>query len=249
MAQQNCRWEVHVEGDHGDLSYLADHLVNGPLRVSINVLSGGFSLYSHLFDGLHTSEEVMDIATRMAAMLSGIVEITRGSRVRLRTGAVYRLNANGSRDTFVHVKAAFVAAATLGSATVTITDANGNVVSRPPPPPRVVRLTELAIQDAAVAKAMRLTQQEDAGTWVGLYRVFELIRADSGGARVLVARGWASKRLQERFARSCNSVAVAGDSARHGTESTEPPPDRMSRAEARAFIRYLVEAWLTLKGA
>ena len=88
MAQQNCRWEVHVEGDHGDLSYLADHLVNGPLRVSINVLSGGFSLYSHLFDGLHTSEEVMDIATRMAAMLSGIVEITRGSRVRLRTGAV-----------------------------------------------------------------------------------------------------------------------------------------------------------------
>jgi hypothetical protein len=41
-----------------------------------------------------------------------------------------------------------------------------------------------------------------------------------------------------------DSVTVAGDEARHGVESTEPPAEAMSLGEARSFIDGLLRRWL-----
>jgi hypothetical protein len=114
--------------------------------------------------------------------------------------------------------------------------------------PKAVRLVQLAHTDTAVAKVFGLLGNKDAFTWVGLYRVHEVIEHDVGGRKALIKLGWVSDQKLKRFTHSSNSVAVAGDQARHGKETTQPPKDPMSLSEAKTFINRLLDSWFTSKG-
>jgi hypothetical protein len=116
----------------------------------------------------------------------------------------------------------------------------------PSPPPQTVLLHRLGTRDAAVAKALRLLDAEDAKTWVGLYRLYEVIERDAGGEKGMRARGWSSPTLN-RFKHCANSVAVAGDGARPGREVKNPPKLRMSLADAEDCVRKLMNDWLAAK--
>jgi hypothetical protein len=74
--------------------------------------------------------------------------------------------------------------------------------------------------------------------------LYEVIESGGGGGNTIVARGWARKSQLRRFRHSANSVAVAGDEARHGVEATQPPAEAMSLGEARSFIDGLLRRWL-----
>jgi hypothetical protein len=67
----------------------------------------------------------------------------------------------------------------LGEVIVTITDADGKVVTQPSPPPTTLTIAQLAINDSAVAKAMRV-MASDGTSWVGLYRIHEVVEDDVG---------------------------------------------------------------------
>ncbi|MFZ1765098.1 MAG: hypothetical protein WAT68_00280 [Candidatus Nitrotoga sp.] len=136
----------------------------------------------------------------------------------------------------------------LGAVTAVVTDASGNVITRPSPPPRSAVLLQLAYTDQAVAKVLRLLSAADAMTWVGLYRLHEVIEADVGGQHKLEKSGWGSTDDFRRFKHSANSVQVGGDKSRHGKEPQVPPKNPMTLAEAEAYGKYIVQAWLTSKG-
>jgi hypothetical protein len=125
-------------------------------------------------------------------------------------------------------------------------DIEGNLVLNPEPPPSR-KIVSVGIADEAVGKALSLLSKPDALTWVGLYRIHEMVESDIGGGRKLARMGWASARQQERFTHSANSVAVAGDAARHGRELGMPPRNPMSLDEAIAYCKYLVQAWIDSK--
>jgi len=194
-----------------------------------------------------TAEEVLAVADQEFAVLSGVLKLARDSHEPLRSGAVYRQNPAGGRHVFVRVSAGQMRLEA-GEVTVTVTDSKGNVITRPTPPPRTVRLAQLAASDVAVKKAMRLHAEDDAVCWVGLYRIYEVIEADAGGEAALGESGWTSGNDQKRFKHSANSVTVAGDDARHGKETQKPPKRPMSLQEAVAYVRHLMEAWLASKG-
>src|SRR6266545_1349610 len=81
----------------------------------------------------------------------------------------------------------------MGAVTAVVTDAAGNVITQPaPPPPRSAVLLQLATGDAAIAKVLRLLSAPDAMTWVGLYRIHEVIEVDLGGQHKLEKQGWGS---------------------------------------------------------
>ena len=137
----------------------------------------------------------------------------------------------------------------LGEVTVTVIDAQGNVVIKAPPQPRTIALAMLARSDSAVAKALRLLSAADSNSWVGLYRIYEVVEADVGGESALKTCGWGSPADLKRFKHSANSVSVGGDAARHGKELTSPPNNPMSLEEAGSYVTYIVSAWLGSKGA
>jgi hypothetical protein len=241
-------WKVQVQGWASDLEHLARHFTSTPFRVSKDERDGGFVFESDSFGACQTSEEVLKHANEELCVLSGVLKMTRDSPEPLRAGAVYRRNASG-RDIFLHIQETLHIRAEIGEATVTGTDAEGNVITRPSPPARTVAFAQLAAVDASVSKAMRLLAEPDHKSWVGMYRIHDVIEADVGSEHELKKRGWGSGQDLKRFKHSANSVTVAGDSARHGKEVEQPPKHPMSIDEAAAYLNYVLQSWLSSKGA
>ena len=238
-----------MQGWTSDLEHLARHFASTPFRVSKDELDGGFCYESDSFAVCQTSEEVLKLANDELSVLSGVLKMMRDSPEPLRTGAVYRRNATGGRGVYLHVQETLQVRAEFGEVTVTVTDADGNVITRPVPPPRTLTIAQLAATDTSVAKAMRLLAAPDHKSWVGMYRIHEVIEADVGSENALKKRGWGSTQDLKRFKHSANSVTVAGDSARHGKEVEQPPKHPMSVDEAAAYLNYVLQSWLSSKGA
>jgi hypothetical protein len=249
MTQIPSLWQVQVQGWNSDPEHLARHSASTPFLVSKDGRDGCFLYESDSFATCQTSEEVLELADDELLVLSGVLKRMRDSPQPLRTGAVYRRNAAGGRDVFVHIHEGIQVRAEVGEVTVTVTDADGNVINRPAPLPRTVTVAQLAASDILVAKVMRLLAAPDYKSWVGMYRMHEVIEADVGSENALKKRGWGSTQDLKRFKHSANSVTVAGDSARHGKEVQQPPKHPMSVDEAAAYLNYVLQSWLSSKGA
>jgi hypothetical protein len=249
MNQSLDLWQVQVQGWTSDLEHLARHFVSTTFRVSKDERDGGFLYASDSFASCRTATEVLKVANDELSVLSGVLKLTRDSPEPLRTGAVYRRNASGGRDVFVHVQETLQVRAEVGEVTVKVTDAEGNVITGPAPTPRTLAIAQLAASDPSVSKAMRLLAAPGHKSWVGMYRIHEVIEADVGSEHALRRCGWGSAQDLKRFKHSANSVAVAGDSARHGKEIRQSPKHPMSIDEAAAYLNYVLQAWLSSKGA
>lgn len=241
-------WQVQVQGGCQDLEYLARYFVALPRVFHIDEAGPGFVYESDAFASCTTFEEVLESANREFSVFSGVLKLARGSSEPLRSGGVYRRNATGGRDVFLHVHD-LTHTHKLDEVALTVMDANGNAVVTKTLPPRTVVLANLAFSNGSVAKALRLNAQPDSRSWVGLYRLYELIEADVAGQAFLTRRGWSTVRSIKRFKRSANSVAVAGDAARHGKETGTSPRQPMTLVEAEAYVAYIMEAWLAYKSA
>jgi len=249
MNRSPVLWQVQVQGWTSDLEHLGCHFASTSFRVSKDERVDGFLYESDSFAACQTSEDVLKLANDELSVLSGVLKMVRDSPEPLRTGGVYRRNAAGGRDVFLQIQETLHARAEFGEVTVTVTDADGNVITRPAPLPRTVTIALLAATDTAVAKAMRLLAAPDHKSWVGMYRLHEVIEADVGSENALKKRGWGSAQDLKRFKHSANSVTVAGDSARHGKEVEQPPKHPMSVDEAAAYLNYVLQLWLSSKGA
>jgi hypothetical protein len=237
-------WEIQLQGNGNDLAYLAEHLTSSPTVVRRAADEEGFVLQSDKFDECGTSAEVAAVAAEVAAALSGILKWDRNSEEPLRVGAVVETRPDGIRNRTMHPETGRVEIKGIPAGLIQ-RDADGAVI--PAPPPRFVAVVRLTHSDAAMEKVMRLWSR-DSTSWVGLYRVFEVIRADVGGERGIVRAGWASGARIDSFGHSANSVGVAGDEARHGVERGAPPARPMTIEEARTFVHDLLDNWLGSKG-
>lgn len=242
-------WQVQLEGNSHDLEFLAKNFVTGSRKVLRDGESPSYLYESDSFHQCCTSEEVEQLAEEELAVLSGILKLEREARHRLRYGAIYRPNANGGRDVFVRIRESVRVRAQVGALTAFVNDAEGNVITQTAPPPRSAVLLRLAAADAAVAKVLRLLSASDVMSWVGLYRIFEVIEADVGGQHKIEKQGWGSSNDLKRFKHSANSVQVGGDTSRHGKEPQVPPKNPMTLPEAEGYMRHILQTWLVSKGA
>lgn len=242
-------WEVAIQGHPTDLAYLARRFKASPVVVVKRDDADGYALRLDEFENCPDSVSVLAAAERQLVLLTGALMLERHAVDPLTAGAVYRKHPGGGKDVFVFVRDTLRVRMEMGDPVVTVTDADGRVVPQPVAEPRSVRVMRLCTTDAAVEKAMRLVAATDVRSWVGLYRLYEVIEADVGGENALVQRGWSSSRGASRFKHSANSVEVAGDGARHGKEPTDPPAKPMTLDEADLFVRDLLAKWLASKGA
>ena len=193
-------WQVQLVGDPRDLEFLSQTF---PRRFVRDSQSPGYLYESGSFQLCARAEEVEQIAETELATLSGILKLERDARDALRCGAVYRSNQTGGRDIFVGIRESGHARAEVGAVVTAVSDSAGNVLASPSPsPPRAEVLLTLSAVDTAVAKSLRLLGTPDVMTWVGLYRLHEVIEADVGGQRTLEKMGWGSAEDLRRFKHS-----------------------------------------------
>lgn len=248
MTNEEMNWEVSVQGRDGDLQYLARHFTSPPTVVAQSDSGPVYVLRLDAFNACKDSTEVLKCAERQLVILSGILKLEKSSADTVRAGAVFRRR-NGGRDVFVHIRDTWRITMDMGEPVVTVRDAEGNVVSKPEVPAPAVRIAALCGVDPNVEKVMRLVAATDAKSWVGLYRIYEVVESDVGGQALLAQKSWGSTGDRERFKHSANSVTVAGDEARHGKEHRLPPKNPMTLEEAGVYVEQLVRRWLEAKGA
>jgi hypothetical protein len=247
MSTPDWRWEVQIRGLLPDLEHLATHFTSINSKVFRDERDGSYFYYSRAFKACDTSEKVFALANDDIAVLSGVLRFVRGSPEPLLTGAVHKHHADGKRDQFLHMSELFQNRNEFFEALITTTDAQGNIVQPLPQPPRTVSIFKLTAQDTSVTKVMRLFAAPDAKTWVGLFRIYEVIEADAGGQHSLQKKDWGSNTDLNRFKHSANSIEVAGDAARHGKEDKLPPSNPMTIEEAFTYVNNLIQAWLASK--
>lgn len=247
MTEQDLpRWEVDLVGDESDLNHLVRHFTDGPCRIWRDEKTGQVLMRVDGFPADAVAREVQESARVTVQQLSGVLKALRSSKTPVQVGGVMQRQANGTRNVFVFVESIAMATCFM-EAEVFVRDANGNLVERPSPPPRTLMLAKIMATNTAVAKAMRLNVASDAGTWGALYRLYEVIEDDVRGEPEMVRRGWTSRRQRSRFRSSSCSPDVAGDDARHGVSTMEPPSNPMTLDEARTFVEGILQSWLDEK--
>lgn len=243
-------WQVEAQGCESDLEHLARHLISTPFRILKNEHDGKFVYESDSFMECQTSEDVLKHADDELSILSGVLKSTHNpSSKPLYSGAVYQCGASG-KSIIIHGKVAELhLRAWMGEITSTDIDIEGNINTNLAPSLRMVTITKLSARDASVAKVMRLLAAQNHKTWVDMYRIHEVILNDIGGEKEMKKLDWGLGLLKDlkRFKHTANSVAAAGDSARHGKEIAQAPKHPMSIDEADAFLNNFLQAWLCWK--
>jgi hypothetical protein len=222
---------------------LADSMAGCP--TSIIREADKFTLRSQSFDALIEPRSVVEKAKDMLAMLSGTARLMLDGRTSMSVGGIYRVREDGGRD-YVLIPETGSLQLRGFAPTIIIRRGDGTKnISRPTD--GIALLLTLSTTDDAIAKALRLRNEDTLG-WVGLYRIYEVIESDIGRSAILV-NGWASDADIRLFKHSANSVKAAGDQARHGKETHAPPVKPFSLTEARTLVDTLLRAWLAHKAS
>lgn len=237
-------WMVQLDGDTSDLVSLAQALTG----TNINVSHDGqdYVLTSDRFAQTHDAAVIRQEAEDVVAMLNGASRLALGTTQSIRVGAVYWRREDGKRDIFVFPEPAAIRLRAF-SPTVKVAHPDGTVEAFHPADP-VKQWTTLALSNDAVANVFRIFS---AGTldWVNLYRIFEIVAKDVGGLDSIALNGWATTALMRQFKHTANSPGALGINARHGAETTQPPPKPMTISEARTLVTSIVHIWLRAKTA
>jgi hypothetical protein len=233
-------WKIRIAGNQHDI----EELKRSFSGVSISVTKGndGDYLEHEQFAACKTADEVLQISSKVLAILNGATRLALGGNSVITESGVLQEREDGTSQFYMHVSETINVR---DSFSITVMDSDGNVVEEIHPADEVPVWVSLGLKDEAVEKVFRLFGlQHD---WVGLYRIYEVIEHDAGGIDAIANNDWARKSSLKLFKHTANSPGAIGDDARHGKEASAPPPKPMLLSEGRALIETLVHYWLRAK--
>ncbi len=230
-------WEVQLTGDSADLEILAVGL--SALEFEVARSGADYVLRSSHFEAAVSADSIREQAEKLIRAISGAARLCLKTEVSLALGAVIRVEEDGRRDIFMFCETGHLRIRGI-PLTWSITRADGSSEMHRPTDPMAAWVAA-AVRDGAVAKALRLRNAAPL-EWVDLYRLFEVVEADAGAK--MHELDWISQAESKLFTRTANSVAAIGDKARHGKESTKPPPQPMALITACELVDRLLRRWL-----
>jgi len=233
-------WFVQLKGDDFALGELSKSLTSPELCIVQE--NEKFMLKSSDFNQLANADEVRTKAEETLCLVNGSARLALGARNPITVVHVFKIDDDGRRTNFVSVPDT---AHGRNSISKTIKGSNG-AVEEIHQADFIPGWINIAQNDANVAKVLRLLSKS-TNDWVNLYRVYEVVRDDVGGIPNIVNNGLTTNRQIERFSRTANSVGAVGDLARHGVETTDPPPNPMPFSEAESLINTIIHNWLQTK--
>jgi hypothetical protein len=234
-------WKVRIICDLRDLAEIQQSFSGGWISIE-RTKNHEYYLVSETFQECINDKQVSKIASKLIALLSGAYRLAMGRNFSINQSETVKVNPDGSESVYMHFGDILHGR---DSFLLSIIDSEGNVDEERKPTDEVSIWLEMGMKDQSVAKVLRLyTQPLD---WVGLYRIYEVIENDLGGLAALASVGWAKKNKIQLFKHTSNSPCAIGDDARHGKESSQPPPQPMKLHEAKNLVKNLISAWLKNK--
>lgn len=192
-------------------------------------------------------DEAILKAEQRVVLWCGVLRVERERPISLGLGAVTRIDPDGRSSLYVRPVGFADVETSVSEPVVTILDAAGNPVEQSPPLDLLHDAPLMGDHNPDVAKVLRLLGMCRVGDYTALFRVFEVIFEDVGGEARLIQNGWTSRTQIARFKHSCQHPLVAGDNARHGVQSNDPPSNPMHPAEADRYLLALARLWLKAK--
>ena len=230
------RWRVRVEGTPVALKELPRLL---PPTCSIVEWDGMSCLESPLFNTIHEAAEVMTAAAQFVEAANLVATLRVPGWHPVACDAVAELREDGMKHWAKFLSASIAVSASV-TASATVVRADG-ATEGPSDPPVFNAEAQLVMQSMPVRQALSFLQE---GSWVSLYKAYEIVRADMGGDQALCDLGWATGPMLSRFRHTCQSPAVLGPEARHGVEPAAPPARPLGYAEARNLVASLIAKWI-----
>lgn len=234
-------WAVRIIGDAFDLDQFIKSLNNPVARIELD-REGTYLLKSELFNGLLEHNEVSKKGNEILQLLKGTIRLSYGSDSSMRISGIYKIHDDGSIQGFLNFEERI---AIRESVTIKITDSDGNQKEINTSDILAERVY-LAMADEKVAQALRIFARE-GHSWVGLYKIMEVVGNDLGNQREIYKNGWATEKSLKRFTHTANSFNAAGDDARHAIDKTQSPSDPMTIGEGKALIEFILNNWLMYK--
>lgn len=233
-------WLVKLRGREDNIRELSDFL-NTPEAC---VVQDGqeFVLKSTDFKLLEDAGSVLERANEVVSRINGAASIATGMRRPIATEHIIRINDDGTRQIFAKFKDSIQVR---GWLSITIKREDGTIHEQHFVEP-IAEWLDIANHDEKVAKVLRLF-----GTgvlnWVNLYRIYEVMESDVNGIQNIAKKKWATLNGIKRFKHTANNPGATGDDARHGKQTTQPPPKPMILSEARSLIESIFHNWIRTK--
>ncbi len=231
------KWKVQVSGDLPVLEEAAMMFCMPGLTIARQ--GDSFYLSSDCFEGLEEVPQVEALASKLLARANALVGLVVGEHNPLKAACVIDTPEGCPPTTYL---SCCVDVVVFGRAT---TDPPDPVVDQLRDSGTAHALAAVASNDASVDDALRFWETKPR-TFGTLYKVYEVIRQDAGGA--MVKSGWATQAEVNRFRASANRPELSGDDARHARHSGPPPTLKpMTQDEAAELIARVLRHWLLSK--
>jgi len=226
-------WLVKLKGEELDLKAIEELLHSE--WVNVTKESDGYYLACMDFEGIAAVDEIRDRARDILRRASAAERVRCGSCLPLEIEDVFRVEQDGSRRPFSSSSFLDTFNVRVPHAPVKKGEASAFAL-----------WVKVAAVDARVDKALRILISRDTN-WVNLYHILDVAIGDAGSE--IRRQAWEAEGEIRRFKQTANSETTLGDEARHGRETTEPPPRPMSLGEADLLVRRILGKWLTWKSA
>ncbi|MBU0617889.1 MAG: hypothetical protein KKI02_09245 [Planctomycetes bacterium] len=234
-------WKVELDGDKADLAALAQSLDSKELAVTRE--GDTFFLESNQFGSKDDGDENYRKALDLLEKLNGALRLEFKSTEPLTVRAVHEPRKDGGYSVYVPGRAS-IRTTTSGTVSFAVRRTDGTVKTSHAADP-IRDWISIQKRDEAAAQVLGMLAKEN--DWRDLYWIFDKVRHDCGREQVIASRGWATKKAMKLFRQTVNSETAIGQEARHGAETTKPPPDPMSMRDARLLIHGIARQWLCWK--
>ena len=229
------KWIICLSGDEADLNELSKSLITEFLTV----YKKGNQYYLKSTQILSTDEykEVSEKIKELIDLINGATKLALGTRNTIAVSDIYILKDDGGRILF---GSAHLSASLRVRTSYQVIRADGTIETCNPAD-SVPNWLELSKKNELINKLIKLISH-DSDSWVGLYKIFEVIDKDSGIKSFSIV----SSENLKRFTQTANSYKAVGMEARHALDY-EPPKKPMNITEARSLIYLVVNEWFRQK--
>jgi len=238
------KWQVQITGHPYDL----EDVYKNQSSASWSVVKDKdhFFMESVLFNDQEEADKIQEIASKIITLINGSAKLRIYGFRPIETGNVSYIDDRGNRHNFVLLQGN-ISARSRAKATLVVTKPEGSELEEEIEQPDCIKPTfALAESDPNVADALRRYASNELN-WVGLYKIYEIIRDDVGGSKALFDKGFALKKDLRNFSHTAQHPGAIGDAARHARVDAEVPENPMSLAEANLLISTMMTKWIDLK--
>ncbi|MGE0742133.1 MAG: hypothetical protein AB7O98_12395 [Hyphomonadaceae bacterium] len=231
-------WAVELIGHEADLAEV-ERALNPRFNPKIEQVNGKLCLLSGEFEGLVKAEDVRERAHALIGVLNGAVLLLRGAQP-VRGGCIFRVQDDGRIDQFIIAEAMLTCRPVFMTATLVVTDQEGNVVPPlPPAPSDAQKWMDAATADDDIADLLTFLGRAD--NWFDLYKAIEMAERIAGGERKLPP-------LLGSSATDFKNARRTANCHRH-IQSRAPPPARPAtleeaRVQVQYAVRMVLEDWM-----